>query len=60
MLKTFKVKIKKNLEIFFLISLIFISAILTSYYNHSKNKINNTYTNLIDNIYFKKNTKSHS
>ena len=54
MLKNFKVKIKQNLEIFLLISLIFISAISTSYYNHSKSKINNTYTNLIDNIYFKK------
>ena len=54
MLKNFKVKIKQNIEIFILILLILISAVSTSYYNNTKNKINNTYTNLIDNVYFKK------
>ena len=54
MLKNFKYKIKQNLEIFFLILLILITAISTNYYNHAKNKIDNTYNNFIDNIYFKK------
>ena len=54
MLKNFKDKIKQNLEIFFLILLILFTAISTSYYNHDKNRASNIYSNLIDNIYFKK------
>ncbi|MDA9725831.1 peptidoglycan DD-metalloendopeptidase family protein [Candidatus Pelagibacter sp.] len=54
MLKVLRNKIKQNSEIFFLILLILISSILTSYYNYSKNKISNSYNNLIDNIYFQK------
>ena len=54
MIKNFRYKIKQNLEISFLILLIIFTTISTSYYNYEKNKINNSYTNLIDNIYFKK------
>ncbi len=54
MLKIFKNKIKKNVEIFTLISLILITAISTSYFNFSKKKSEQTYNNFIDNVYFKK------
>ena len=46
--------LKKKLEIFFLIILIIITLVSTSYLNHKKNIENKTYNNLIDNIYFKK------
>ena len=58
MLKKLKHKIKQNFEFFLLISLIIITVLSTSYYNYTKNKINSTYNNLTDNIYFKK-TLSH-
>ena len=58
MIKTFKNKIKKNLEIFGLIILIFITAISTSYFNYKKSLSSKTYNNFIDNIYLKK-TLSH-
>ena len=54
MLKIFKNKIKKNFEIFGLISLIFITAIFTSLFNYKKNLSNNSYNSFVDNIYFKK------
>ena len=54
MIKTFKNKIKKNLEIFGLIILIFITAISTSYFNYKKNLSSKTYNNFIDNVYLKK------
>ena len=54
MLKIFKYKIKKNIEIFGLIFLILVTAISTSYFNFKKNKNNNAYNNFIDNIYLKK------
>ena len=54
MLKYLKIKIKKNSEIFLLVALIFLTSILTSYFNYSKNKNNQTYSNFINNIYFKK------
>ena len=54
MLKIFKNKIKKNIEIFALISLILFTAISTSYFNFSKKKSEQTYYNFIDNVYFKK------
>ena len=54
MLKIFKYKIKKNIEIFGLIFLIFVTAISTSYFNFKKNNNNKTYNNFIDNIYLKK------
>ena len=58
MIKTFKNKIKKNLEIFGLIILIFITAISTSYFNYKKNLSSETYNTFIDNVYLKK-TLSH-
>ena len=54
MLKTLQKKIKKNLEIFLLISLVFITIIFISYFNFTKNKSYEAYNNFIDNIYFKK------
>jgi len=54
MLKKIKLKIKKNLEIFALGLLIGITIAFTSYYNYNKKKIFNNYSNLLDNIYFKK------
>ena len=54
MLKNFKNKIKKNLEIFGLVFLIFITAISTSYYNYKKNLNTKIYDNFIDNVYLKK------
>ena len=58
MLKNIKNKIKRNFEIFFLIFLIVITSISTSYFNHKKNNDDETYNNFIDNIYLKK-TLSH-
>ena len=54
MFKIFKNKIKKNIEVFGLVSLILITAISTSYFNFSKKKSEQTYNNFIDNVYFKK------
>ena len=54
MLNNFKLKFKKNFEIFGLIILIFITAIATSYFNYKKNLNEKTYTNFIDNVYFTK------
>ena len=54
MIKIFKKKIKKNLEIFSLIILIFITAISTSYFNYQKSLSSKTYNNFIENVYLKK------
>ena len=54
MLKKVKLNIKKNLEIFALGLLILITITFTSYYNYNKKKIFNNYSNLLDNVYFKK------
>ena len=54
MLKNLKTKLKKNFEIFGLISLIIITAIFTSLFNYKKNLTNNAYSSFVDNIYFKK------
>ena len=54
MLKIFKHKIKKNLEIFSLILLILITASLTSYFNFKKSNNQKTYSDFFNNIYFKK------
>ena len=54
MLKKIKLKIKKNLEIFALGLLIAITISFTSYYNYNKKNIFNNYSNLLDNVYFKK------
>ncbi len=54
MVKKIKTKIKKNLEIFSLILVLLITATFTSYYNYNKKKITNSYSDLLNNIYFKK------
>ena len=54
MLKKIKLNIKKNLEIFALGLLIAITISFTSYYNFNKEKIFQNYSNLLDNVYFKK------
>ena len=57
MLKNLKNKLKKNLEIFSLILLIIITSISTSIFNYKKNLSNETYSNFVNNIYFKKTLK---
>ena len=47
-------KIKKNIELFLLIVLVFISVVITQIYNLNKQKINQNYLNLINNTYFQK------
>ena len=54
MLKKIKLNIKKNLEIFSLGLLIIITITFTSYYNYNKKKVFTNYSNLLDNVYFKK------
>ena len=54
MLKKIKLNIKKNLEIFSLGLLIVITITFTSYYNYNKKNIFTNYSNLLDNVYFKK------
>ena len=54
MLKNYKYKIKKNLEIFTLVLIIFVTAVSTTLYNHNKNVATQNYNHLIDNIYLKK------
>ena len=54
MLKILKNKIKKNFQIFSLISLILITFISTNYFNLKKNINTKVSNNFIDNIYFKK------
>ena len=54
MLKKFISKIRKNLEIFSLIFIIFISIISIQYFNYKKDIVNESYNNFIDNIFLKK------
>ena len=54
MLKKFISKIRKNLEIFSLIFIIFISIISIQYFNYKKDIVNKSYNNFIDNIFLKK------
>jgi murein DD-endopeptidase MepM/ murein hydrolase activator NlpD len=54
MINKIKIKIKNKNEIFALSILIIITIIFTSYYNYTKEKINNNYKGIINNIYFKK------
>ena len=58
MIKNFINNIKKNFEIFALVSLIIVAAFSTSYFNCKKNEATETYLNIVDNIYLKK-TLSH-
>ena len=57
MLKNFKSKIKKNYEITGLIVLILITAFSTSLFNYKKKYDQQFYSNIIDNVYFKKSLK---
>ena len=57
MLKIIKDKLKKNLEIFGLVFLIFFAGISTTYFNYKKEVEIETYNNFIENIYFKKTIK---
>ena len=57
MLNKFKIKLKNKKEILALCLLILVSIFFTNYYNYTKNKINNNYKEIINNIYFKKTTK---
>ena len=54
----FKIKLKNANEIIALGILVFITIILTSYYNFTKNNILDNYKNIINNVYFKK-TSTH-
>ena len=54
MLKNYKYKIKKNLEIFALVLIIFVTAVSTTLYNYNKNVATQNYNRFIDNIYLKK------
>ncbi len=54
MYKYFINKLKKKIEILFLVLLILITAISSNYFYSEKNKINNNYYNIIENIYLKK------
>ena len=54
MFSKIKNKLKKYNEILALSILVLITIISTSYYNFTKQKINNNYKDLINNIYFKK------
>ena len=51
MVKNFRYKIKKNLEIFLLILLILLSISSTSYFNYKKNLDKENYHSFIDNVY---------
>ena len=52
-----QLKIKKNKELFLLITLILITVVSIQIYNVNKNKINKSYVSLINIIYFQKNLK---
>ena len=54
MMQKFKIKFLKNLEIAILGLLIFLTVILTSYYNYDKKKIISNYKDTINNVYLKK------
>ena len=56
-LNKIQLKIKKNKELFLLITLILITIVSIQIYNVNKNKINKSYVSLINNIYFQKNLK---
>ncbi len=58
MFKNLISNIKKNFEIFGLVSLIIVAAVATSYFNYKKKEVSETYLKILDNIYLKK-TLSH-
>ena len=57
MIKNFINKIKKNFEISFLILLILITVISTTYFNFKKDNEKKIYAGFIDNVYFNKSLK---
>ena len=57
MLKIFKNKLKKNLEIFGLLILIIFVSFFAAYLNYKKDVESKIYHNFIENIYFKKTIK---
>ena len=54
MINKLKFKIKNKNEVLALSFLIIITVSFTAYYNHTQKKINNSYSEIINNIYFKK------
>ena len=54
MFKNFKNKLKQNIEVLGLITLIIITAISTSYFNYERKLNEETYYSIVDNVYFKK------
>ncbi len=58
MLKFNKLNLKKNFEILALIFLIITATLFTSYFNYKKKIDHKTYSNFIDNVYFKKTLKT--
>jgi murein DD-endopeptidase MepM/ murein hydrolase activator NlpD len=56
-LSKIKLIIRKNVELFFLLSLIIFSILSTQIYNLNKQETNRNYIDLINNIYFQKNIK---
>tara|TARA_B100001540_G_scaffold313938_1_gene337826 strand:- start:210 stop:1502 length:1293 start_codon:yes stop_codon:yes gene_type:complete len=58
MISKFKEKFKNKNEIIALVLLLTITVILTSYHNYTKRKIDNSYKDVINNIYFQK-TANH-
>ena len=54
MFNKFKIKIRNKNEIFALGLLIITTIAFTTFYNFTKQKINNNYKEVINNIYFKK------
>jgi cell division protein FtsX len=54
MLKNFKKKILKKIEIITLAMLIIFTAIFTTYFNNKNNNANQAYESFINNVYLKK------
>ena len=54
MFKNFKNKLKQNIEVLGLITLIIITVISTSYFNYERKLNEETYYSIVDNVYFKK------
>ena len=54
MIKKFKIRLKKNFEIYLLILIILTSSASITYFNYNKNTNNQNYNNLFNNIYLKK------
>ncbi len=54
MFKNFKNKLKQNIEVLGLITLIIITAISTSYFNYERKLNEENYYSIVDNVYFKK------